>query len=82
MIRKALAEGACAVLNKPFEMDLLFRTIDNVLASSRGGATILVADRDKELCTTLEKALSSTGDHVVVANDGHAALKLAYCQEI
>ncbi len=77
LIKKALAEGACAVLNKPFEMDLLFRTIDSALASSRGGATVLVADRDKELCTTLEAALGSAGNHVVVANDGHEALRLA-----
>jgi DNA-binding response OmpR family regulator len=36
-----------------------------------------VADRDKELCTALEKVLSSTGNHVVLAHDGHAALRLA-----
>jgi two-component system, NtrC family, response regulator HydG len=32
LIKKALAEGAVAVLNKPFEMDLLLRTIEQSLA--------------------------------------------------
>jgi two-component system, NtrC family, response regulator HydG len=81
LIRKALAEGACAVLNKPFEIALLFRTIDNALAMGKGGGTILVADSDKELCSTLEKVLGSSGNDVVVANDGQEALKLAYARK-
>ncbi len=35
LITKALDEGATAVLNKPFEMDLLFKTIDEVFRRKR-----------------------------------------------
>jgi two-component system, NtrC family, response regulator HydG len=77
LIRKAIAEGACAVLNKPFEMDVLFRTIDHALAKDKGGGTILVADSDRELCSTLRNVLGAAGNDVVVAYDGQEALKMA-----
>jgi two-component system response regulator HydG len=76
-IRKALAEGAYAVLNKPFEMDLLFRTIDNALSSSKFHGPILVADDDEQLCSALQNVLASAGNTVFVAKDGLEALKLA-----
>jgi two-component system, NtrC family, response regulator HydG len=78
LIKKALTEGAYAVLNKPFEMSLLFRTIDNALGSPKFRASILVADSDPALCTTLQDLLASEGNNVFVANDGHAALELAH----
>ena len=74
LIREALAQGAYAVLNKPFEMDLLIRTIDNARLQSGVGSIILVADRDRTLCTALKQVLSAHGHHVVVAHDGAAAL--------
>jgi two-component system, NtrC family, response regulator HydG len=77
LIKKALTEGAYAVLNKPFEMNLLFRTIDNALGSPRFGASILVADKDLALCARLQDLLASEGNTVLVANDGHTALELA-----
>jgi two-component system, NtrC family, response regulator HydG len=44
LIGKALAEGACAVLNKPFEIDLLLRTLESVLRESRRGERMSGAD--------------------------------------
>ncbi len=39
LIRQALEEGAYAVLNKPFEMDLLIRMIENARQASGCGAS-------------------------------------------
>ena len=77
LIREALAQGAHAVLNKPFEMDLLIRTIDNARLQSKIESIILVADRDKKLCALLRRVLTAHGHHVVVAHDGPAALEEA-----
>ncbi|MBI5572240.1 MAG: response regulator [Desulfomonile tiedjei] len=77
LIREALALGAHAVLNKPFEMGLLIRTIDNALLQSKIESIILVADRDRKLCAMLRRVLTAHGHHVVVAHDGPAALEEA-----
>jgi CheY-like chemotaxis protein len=76
LIRRAWEEGAYAVLNKPFEMDLLFRTIEMVGQSGNRGA-ILVADRDKQFCAELRSVLGSHGHRVLVSHDGRDALKRA-----
>ncbi|MBI5249801.1 MAG: response regulator [Desulfomonile tiedjei] len=73
LIREALEEGAYAVLNKPFEMDLLIRTIENARDRCHCGY-ILVADRDPKLCAQLEKVLTGKGHKAIVANDGREAL--------
>ncbi len=75
-IRRALSEGAQAVLNKPFEMDVLLRTIETVL---EGGppCRILVADRDEEFCNRLGQYLSSQGYHTVTALYGPEAVTKA-----
>ncbi len=76
LIREALEEGAFAVLNKPFEMDVLLRTIDDALKSGELGR-ILLADRDRELCVRLSASLKMRGHKVVVAHDGHDAVTKA-----
>lgn len=73
LIRQALEEGAYAVLNKPFEMDLLIRMIENARQSSSCGH-ILVADRDVEFCAELQRILKDKGHTVFVAHDGRDAL--------
>ncbi len=75
-IRQALREGAQAVLNKPFEMDVLFRTIETVL---EGGppCNILVADRDEEFCNRLSDYLNAQGYHTVTALYGPEAVTKA-----
>ena len=77
LIREALAQGAHAVLNKPFEMDLLIRTIDNARLQSKIESIILVADSDRNLCAILRRALIAHGHRVVVAHDGPTALEEA-----
>jgi len=76
LIRRALEEGACAVLNKPFDMDLLFRTIVKV-GQSGSPATILVADRDNRFCLEVQRVFGSQGHRVVIAHDGRDALEKA-----
>lgn len=77
LIRRALEEGAYAVLNKPFSMDFLLRTIDNARLQSGIGGVVLIADRDEELCDDLSRLLTAHGHHVVVAHDGTVALEAA-----
>lgn len=73
LIRRAFEEGAYAVLNKPFEMDLLLRTIDGAHRMCASGV-ILVADRDPKLCADVRRALSAHGHQVIVAHDGREAV--------
>ena len=79
LIRQALEEGAYAVLNKPFEMDVLLRTIESSQQELKCGA-ILLADRDKEFCTRLSRTLTSAGHQVSIAHDGREAIRLAESQ--
>jgi two-component system response regulator HydG len=83
LIRKALEEGAFAVLNKPFEMDLLFKTLEMVTQRENCGV-ILVADRDRKLCAEIQEVLCDQGHSVVVAHDGADALRKAgqHCFDI
>jgi two-component system, NtrC family, response regulator HydG len=76
LIRRALEEGAYAVLNKPFEMELLLKTLE-VVAQRENCGVILVADRDKQLCAAIQAELSVLGHRVVVSHDGADALKKA-----
>jgi CheY-like chemotaxis protein len=76
LIRQALEEGAYAVLNKPFEMDVLLRTIESSQQDLKSGA-ILLADRDKEFCTCLGRVLAAAGHRVSIAHDGREAIRLA-----
>ncbi|MDQ7781470.1 MAG: response regulator [Desulfomonilaceae bacterium] len=75
-IRRALSEGAQAVLNKPFEMEVLFRTVETVL---EGGppCNVLVADRDEEFCNRLGQCLRAHGYQAVTAVYGPEAVTKA-----
>ncbi len=79
LIREALAEGALAVLHKPLEMTLFFRTIDEARKSGRGGF-ILVADDDEELCENLTDNLGEAGYQTVAAYNGKEAVEMAETQ--
>ncbi|MFH1117295.1 MAG: response regulator [Pseudomonadota bacterium] len=75
-IRRALSEGAQAVLNKPFEMNVLLRTVETVLEVGPP-CNILVADRDEEFCNRLGRYLGSLGYCAVTAQYGPEALTKA-----
>ena len=79
MIRQALAEGALAVLHKPLDMTLFFRTIDEARKGGRGGL-ILIADDDEELCENLTDILGEAGYQVITAYNGKAAVEMAKTQ--
>jgi len=76
MIRQALEEGAYAVLNKPLDMALFFRTIDEARKTGRGGL-ILVAEDDVALCDNLADVLGKADYQVVTAHNGEEAVKIA-----
>lgn len=76
LIRQALEEGAFAVLNKPFEMGLLLKTMDSAMLGRHRGR-VLVADRDRRLCSDLATALGSHGHQVTLTHDGEAAVEKA-----
>ncbi len=76
LIREALAEGALAVLHKPLDMPLFFRTIDEARKTGRGGL-ILIADDDVALCDNLVDVLTEAGYQVVSAYNGKEAVERA-----
>lgn len=76
MIRQALAEGALAVLHKPLDMTLFFRTIDEARKGGRGGL-ILIADDDVALCDNLVDVLGEAGYQAVAAYNGKEAVEMA-----
>ena len=83
LIRQALEEGAYAVLNKPFEMGALLRTIEGSKQDLKSGL-ILVADRDRGFCARLSEVLSAAGHKILIAYDGLNAIQLAetHCFDI
>jgi two-component system, NtrC family, response regulator HydG len=80
MIRQALEQGALAVLNKPFEMGLLLKTIENVMEERHKGR-ILLADRDEVLCAALAGILRARGHKVEEVHNGRDALGKASVQD-
>lgn len=76
MIRQAMAEGAFAVLHKPLDMTLFFRTIDEARKGGRGGL-ILVAEDDEALCDNLVDILGEAGYQAVAAYNGKEAVEMA-----
>lgn len=76
LIRKALEEGAYAVLKKPLNISMLLNEIDIIIKSKNGGL-ILLADDDKTLCENLESILNGEGYKVISAYDGEDAVKTA-----
>jgi DNA-binding NtrC family response regulator len=74
LIRKALDEGACAVLDKPLDMGRLITTIES---ARRRGGVILVADDDLDFCDNLYDNLTEVGYSVFTACDGKEALNKA-----
>jgi two-component system, NtrC family, response regulator HydG len=76
LIRKALKEGAYAVLKKPLNMSMLLKEIDIIIKSKNGGS-ILLADDDKAFCDNLESILNEENYKVIPAYDGEEAVKTA-----
>ncbi len=76
MIRQALAEGALAVLHKPLDMTLFFRSVDEARKGGRGGL-ILVAEDDEALCDTLLDILGEAGYQAFAAHNGKEAVEMA-----
>ena len=75
-IQRAIQEGARAVLNKPFEMEELLQTIENVLQDV-GVYRVLIADRDEEFCKDVTSILTVQGFQVDIACYGPEALSRA-----
>lgn len=79
LIRQALEQGALAVLNKPFEMGVLLKTIENVMEGTNSGR-ILLADSDRKYCAKLGGILKAGGHEVEVVHDGEDAIAMARTQ--
>lgn len=72
LIKEATREGAFAVLQKPIDFQLLFKTIE----SSRGdGAFVLFVDDDKNACEMIKNVLVRNNYNVVIAYDGATAIQ-------
>jgi len=74
LIREALREGAFGYLKKPLDFDRLFELIEKAVG---GGALVLVADDDRDLCTNVKDILGGKGYRVSVAYDGKSAVQRA-----
>lgn len=76
LIRQAVDEGVFAVLNKPLDMDRLFRTIEEAKRDGNGGL-VLAVDDDKEICNNFADILSERGYEITAAYDGEDAVTKA-----
>jgi two-component system response regulator HydG len=76
LIQQAKDEGAYAVLNKPLDMDLVTKKI-NELNKKSGEGLILIAEDDQALCENLREILEAEGYGVVTAHDSKEAIKSA-----
>jgi DNA-binding NtrC family response regulator len=74
LIRKAVDEGARAVMSKPLNFGDLFDTLRDIISKKEGGI-VLIADDDKALSENLEEILVKEGYQVVIAHDGEDVLR-------
>jgi len=72
LMRDALREGAFGCLKKPLDFDRLFELIEKAVG---GGALVLVADDDRDLCANVKDILDGKGYRVSVAYDGKSAVE-------
>lgn len=72
-VRGTIAEGACACLAKPFDMEAIIATIKEVGAKP----VILVVDDDPDLCNLLHDRLRDTGCTVITKGSGMEGIEAA-----
>jgi len=76
LITQALAEGARAVLQKPLNMEQLFKSIEAIRSKGTGGF-VLVADDDLALCDSIKDNLEHENYSVCTANNPAEVVKKA-----
>jgi len=75
LIQKALEEGAYGIIQKPFDIDRMISSIEEV--KTRGlGMLLMVVDDDPGTATTLKHILTRKGHRVAVASTGEDAIEL------
>lgn len=72
LVKEAIEEGAYTVIYKPFDMDKVIQTIENVLQT----VLVLVVDDRIEDRETFRDILESKGYKVTTAKDGYEAIEL------
>lgn len=73
-IREALQNGAFGAFEKPVDNERLVCSIEK---SFQGGAVVMIADDDKEICSALLDTFAKKGYRCVVARDSEAAIQKA-----
>jgi len=76
-IKQALELGARQFFKKPINVDILTRSIKELVENERtsGTPSVLIVDDDISLCTTLSDILTEQGYNVKVANSGSEAIE-------
>ena len=72
LVKEAISEGAYTVVYKPFDMDRIIQTIEEVLE----GSLVLVVDDSLEDRQTLKDILESKSYKVTTAKDGYEAIEI------
>jgi DNA-binding NtrC family response regulator len=72
LIREAISEGAYACISKPFDMDRIIETIQEVSKKP----FVVVIDDDPHLCELLYKQLRESGFNVVTKTSGIEGIEL------
>ena len=78
LIKEAISEGAYAVVYKPFDVDRIIQTIEDVLKN----VLVLVVDDTLEDRQTLKDILESKSYKVTTAKDGHEAIEVIKQQKV
>lgn len=73
LLRETIEEGACACLNKPFDMAVIIKTIRE--EGSR--PFVMVVDDDPDLCNLLYDRLRDTGCNVITKASGMEGIEAA-----
>ena len=70
-LQQAVENGAVGVLRKPFDVDDLLKILDTI----RPEGVVLVVDDDEDFAASLEKILTDSGYHVLLARTGEEAVE-------
>ncbi len=71
LLAQAIDHGALGVLDKPLDMDRLFKVVED----AQPDGIILVADDDPDFVESVETALVEAGYRVLIAENGEIALQ-------
>jgi len=73
LVKDALKDGVCAIVRKPFDIDMIINTIER----AKMGMLIAIIDDDPAICSTMNAAIGKKGYNISICHTSEEAISLA-----